>query len=84
MNKSIAKEKIMDKISAFSYWDVHSHNFDSIYLLFNIAAFDYIFDNKDKFVSFKRATRGQGLLCDTEVITIKGWGEILLSLRIRN
>lgn len=38
----------------------------------------------NKFTNFRRAIRRQGLLCATEVISIKGWGEILLLLRIEN
>ena len=70
--------------SALSHWNVHSHNSDNNYSLLNSAAFVHIFHNKNKFTNFRRVTRGQGLLCGTKIIMIKGWGEISLPLRIGN
>ena len=78
MDGSIAKEKIMGRALALSNWNVHSHNSDNNYLLLNFAASVHVFHNKDKFTNFKRATRGQRLLCGKEVITIKGWKEVSL------
>ena len=74
----------MGTASALSHWNVHSHNSDNNYSLLDSAASVHVFHNKDKFTHFKRATRGQGLLCGTEVIMIEGWGEISLPLRIGN
>ena len=74
----------MGRESALSHLDVHSHNSDNNYLLFDSATSIHLFHDKNKFTNFKGATRSQGLLCGTEVITIKGWGEISLPLRIKN
>ena len=74
----------MGRASALSHWDVHSHNYDNNYSLLDSAASVHVFYNMDKFTNFRRAIRGQGLLCGTEVISIKGWGEISLPLRIGN
>ena len=70
--------------SALSYWNVHSHNSNNNYLLLDSAASVHVFYDKDKFTNFKRATRSQGLLCGTEVITIESLGEISLFLGIIN
>lgn len=74
----------MGRASALSYWDVHSHNSDNNYSLLDSAAFVHVFYDKDKFTNFKRATRGQGLLYSTEIITIEGQREVSLPLRIGN
>ena len=74
----------MGRASALLYWDVHSHNSDNNYSLLDSASSVHVFHNKDKFTNFKRATKGQGLLCGKEVITIKGWRKISLPLKIGN
>lgn len=63
---------------------MYSHNSDNNYSLLDSATSVYIFYDKDKFTNFRRATRDQGSLCNIKVITIEGWGEISLPLRIRN
>ena len=74
----------MGRVSALSRWDMHSHNSDNNYSLLDSAASVHVFHDKDRFTNFRRATRGQGLLCGTDTITIEGWGEISLPLRIGN
>ncbi len=74
----------MGRALALSHWDVHSHNSDNNYSLLDSATFVHVFQDKDKFTNFRRVTRGQGLLCGIEVITIGDWGEISLHLRIKN
>ena len=74
----------MNTASALLYQNVHSHNSDNNDLLLDTAASVHVFYDKNKFSNFKRATRGQELLCGIGVIMIKGWGEISLPLKIRN
>lgn len=63
---------------------MHSHNSDNNYSLLDSVASVHLFHDKDKFTNFKRAIRGQRLLCGTEVIRIEGWREISSLLRIGN
>ena len=74
----------MGRVSALLHWDVYSYNSDNNYLLLDSAASLHVFYDKDKFNNFRRVTKSQELLSGKKVITIKGWGEISLSLRIRN
>lgn len=74
----------MGRVSALLRWDMHSHNFVNNYALLDSAFFVHVFHNKNRFTNFKKATRDQSLLCGTDTIAIKGWGEISLSLRIRD
>ena len=74
----------MGRVLALSDWDIYSHNSDNDYLLLNSATSVQVFHDKDRFINFRRATKDQRLLCGTETITIEGWGEILLPLKIVN
>ena len=69
---SSSQDKIMNKVSTFSDWDMHSHNSDNDYLLLNSTAFVHIFHNKNRFTNFRRATKNQRLLCGIETIIIGG------------
>ncbi len=74
----------MGGVSALSRWDVDEHTTDKNYSLLDSAASVRVFHNMNKFTNFRTTTKGQGLLCGTEVIPIKGWGEISLPLKIEN
>ena len=74
----------MGKVLALLRWNMHSYNFDNNYLLLDSAASVYVFHDKDRFNNFKRAIKSQRLLCGIDTITIEGWGEISLPLRIGN
>lgn len=63
---------------------MYSHNSDNNYLLFDFNFSVNVFHDKNKFINFKRVTRGQRLLCGIEIIMIKGYGKISLFLRIKN
>ena len=71
-DESSSQDKIMDRVSAFSDWDMHSYNSDNDYSFLDSATFVYVFHDKNRFTNFKRATKGQGLLSGIENITIEG------------
>lgn len=80
----MVKKKKIGRSLALSHWNMHSHNSDNNDSLLDFTTSIYIFYDKDKFTNFKRFTRGQELLYKIEVITIEGWEEISLPLRIEN
>ncbi len=81
---SIVKEKIMGRVSALSRWDLDEYTTNNNYSLLNCAASVNVSHNMNKFTNFRTARKRQGLLFDTGVILIKGWGEISLALKIGN
>ncbi len=62
-------EKVMDKVSTLSQFDLNPR---SSYTLMDSAASVHVFNIKERFSNFKRALKGQGLLCGSNVISIKG------------
>lgn len=63
---------------------MHRQNSDNDYLLLDSTAFIHDFHDKDRFINFRRATKGQELLCGMDNIIIEGWEEISSSLRIED
>lgn len=51
---------------------MHNHNFYNDYPLLDFAAFVHKFYNKNRFTNFRKATKDQKLLCDIDIIAIKG------------
>ena len=47
------------------------------------AASVHVFNTKERFSNFRRASFWQGLLCGSNVIPIEGWGQISLPLKMR-
>lgn len=84
IDRSIANKKKMNKVSVLSYQHVYCYNSDNHYSLLDSITFIHVFHDKDLFIKFKRVTRVKKLLCDIMIIVIKSWGEILLSLRLKN
>lgn len=74
-------KKVVGRVSALSQFDLNIHTPDT---LLDSAASVHVFNKKEKFSNFRRALRGQGLLCDNDVIPIEGWGEISMPLKVNN
>lgn len=52
--------------------------------LFNSTASVHVFYSKKRFSYFKRPTKKQSLLYDRELVSIEGWGEVSLPLKVEN
>ena len=74
------KEEVVYKISAFSHFE---RNACSPNILLDLAAFVHVFNKNEMFSNFKRALKGQGFLCGNDIITIKWWSQISLSLKVK-
>ncbi len=70
----------MYRVSAISQFDRNARSPDT---LLDSAASVHVFNIKEKFSNFKRALNGQGLLCGSSVISIEGWGQISLPLKVK-
>ena len=70
----------MYRVSALSQFDLNARS--SVTLL-DSAASVHVFNIKERFSNFKRALKGQGLLCGCNVISIEGWGQISLPLKVK-
>ncbi len=70
----------MYRVSALSQFDLNSQSPDK---LFDSAASVHVFNTKEKFSNFKRALKDQSFLCGSNVISIEGWGQILLPLKVK-
>ena len=74
----------MGRVSAFSYWDKHSHNSYNNYLLLDSATSVHVFYDKNRFINFRKAIKDQKLLYGTDTLAIEDWEKISLPLRIGN
>ncbi len=74
-------KKVMYRVSAFSQFDLNVRFSDT---LLDSASSVHVFTIKEKFSNFKRALKGQGMLCDSNVISIEGWGQISLLLKVKS
>ncbi len=70
----------MYRVSAFSQFDLNARSPDK---LPDSAASVHVLNVKEKFSNFKRRLKGQSLLFGSNVISIKGWGQILLPLKVK-
>lgn len=61
--------------------DIHVSN---NYTLLDSAIFVHVFYNKEKFLNFKKSGKGFGLKYGNSIIFIERWGEIILSLKVKN
>ena len=61
--------KVMYRVSALSQFDVNAQSPDT---LLDSATSVHVFNIKERFSNFKRAIKGQGLLCDSHMISIEG------------
>ncbi len=68
-------------MSALSQLDLNARSSDT---LLDSAASVHVFNIKEKFPNFKRALKGQGLLCGSNLISIEGLGQILLPLKVKS
>ena len=84
VDKSSSQEKIIGRVSVLSRWDMHSHSSDNDYSLLDSTFSVNIFHDNNRFTNFKKAIKGQELLCNTDTIAIEGWRKILLLLRIED
>lgn len=72
--------KVVSKILAL---ESYQKSFDNC-LLLESTTFLYVFYLKERFSNLKRFVKKQKLLYSGEIIPIKGWREMTLSLRIKN
>ena len=72
--------KVVGKILAL---ESYQKSFTNCFPL-DLTAFIHVFHLKERFSNFKRSARRQKLLYNRGIITIKGWGEVTLLLKIRN
>ena len=79
MDESSIK-KVMYRVSAFSQFDLNARF--SVTLL-DFAASVHVFNMKERFSNFKKVLKGQSLLCGSDLISIKGWGQITLPLKMK-
>ncbi len=70
----------MYRVSAFSQFDLNTRSPET---LSDSAASVHVFNVKEKFSNFKRALKGQRLLFGSNVISIKGLGQISLPLKVK-
>lgn len=61
----------MGRLSAILDEDMHNYNSENDYSLLNSTTFVHIFHDKNRLTNFRRVTRGQELLYDTETSTIE-------------
>ncbi len=73
-------KKVMYGVLALSQFDV---NVRSPNKPLYSAASVHVFNIKGKFSNFKRALKDQGLLCGSNVMSIEGWGQISLPLKVK-
>ncbi len=73
-------KKIMYRVSALPQFDLNSW-FSNI--LLDSAASVHVFNIKEKFSNFNRALKDQSLLCGSNVISIVGWKQISLPLKVK-
>ncbi len=71
-------KKVMYRVSVLSQFDLNARSPD---ILLDSATSVHIFNIKEKFSNFKKALKGQGLLCGSNVISIESWGQISLPLK---
>ncbi len=71
---------VMYRVSALSQFDLNTWSPNT--LLDSVASI-HVFNMKDKFSNFKRALKGQSLLCGSNVISIEGWEQISLPLKLK-
>ncbi len=70
----------MYRVSTLSQFDLNTRSPDT---LLDSTASVYVFNTKEKLSNFKRALKGQGLLCGSNVISIEDWGQISLPLKVK-
>ncbi len=70
----------MYRVSAFSQFDLNIRSADT---QLDLAASVHVFNTKEKFSNFKRALKSQGLLFGSNIISIEGWGQISLPLKVK-
>ncbi len=74
-------KKVMYRVSVFPQFDLNSRFSDT---LLDSATSVHVFNIKERFSNFKKALKGQGLLCSGNVISIKGWRQISLPLKMKD
>ncbi len=74
-------KKVMYRVSALSQFD---HNSGSLDTLLDSAPSVYVLNIKERFSNFKRVIKGQRLLCGSNVISIEGWRQISLFLKMNS
>ncbi len=70
----------MYKMSVLSQFDLNARFPDT---LLDSAASVHVFNIKEKFSNFRRALKSQGHLCDSNIMSIEGWGQISLPLKVK-
>ncbi len=73
-------KNIMYRVSVLSQFDLSARSPDT---LLDSAASVHVFNIKEIFSNFKRALKGQGLLYGSKVISIEGWEQISLPLKVK-
>ena len=71
----------MYRVSALSQFDLNARSPDK---LLDSAASVHVFNTKEKFSNLKRVLKGQGLLYGSNLISIEGWGQISLPLKVKS
>ena len=74
-------KKLMYIGSAFSQFDLNTRSPDT---LLDSAASVHFFNIKERFSNFKKAPKGQSLLCGRKVISIDGWRQVLLPIKVKS
>ncbi len=74
-------KNVVHRVSAFSSFDLNSRSPNK---LLDSAASVHVSNTKEKFSNFKRVLKGQGLLYGSNLISIEGWGQISLSLKVKS
>ncbi len=73
-------KRVIYKLSVISQFNLNARSSDT---LLDSAASVYVFNKKERFSNFKRALKGQGLLCSSNVISIEQRGQIPLPLKVK-
>ena len=71
----------MYRVSAFLQFDLNAR---SPITLLDSAASVHVFNIKERFSISKRALKGQGLLYSSNIISIEGWRQISLPLKVKS
>ena len=74
-------KKVMYKVWTFSQFDLNAR---SSLILLDFATSVHVFNIKERFSNFKRAFKGHGLLCSSNIISIEGWGQVSLPLKVKD